>query len=176
MNLLSIFGWFNPTRWIALGVILVALTGAYAWRVHAERDIGRKQIQTQWDASVSQQRAKALIETENNARETLRRLTKQKENQDAQDRLLSTARADARANTAAADKLREQSADTARRWVAATRDTPAPGVCEAAGNAITVQADVFSRLDRAAGELAPYADAARIAGNKCVADYEAVIK
>lgn len=160
----------------AILLAVAALGSLYAWRVHVERDIGRAEVQLKWDAVVSQQRAAALAESESNARETLRRLTRQKENQDAQNAELAAARSDAARNDAAAGKLRTQLADTAKRWRDALGDSPTGGNCATAGDAIGVLADVLGRADRRAGILATYADAARVAGLKCERDYDALGK
>jgi hypothetical protein len=172
MNPLTLIpGWAK----LALAAALMsALTGGYLYWTHHQRDIGRAEVQLKWDASVSLQRAAALAESESNARETLRRIEKQQENQLAQDRKLAQARADAGRNDAAAGQLRAQLADTARQWRDAL-DHPATGrECAAAGDAIGVLADVLGRADRRAGVLAAYADAAHAAGLKCEADYDAL--
>lgn len=44
----------------------------------------------------------------------------------------------------------------------------------AAGDPILLLADVLGRADKRAGDLAQYADAARIAGQKCERDYDAL--
>jgi hypothetical protein len=173
MNPLTLIpGWAK----LALAAALMsALTGGYLYWTHHQRDIGRAEVQLKWDASASLQRAAALAESESNARESLRRIDKQQENQLAQDRKLSQARADAGRNDAAAGQLRAQLADTARRWRDATRNPTTGGECQAAGDAIVLSAELFSRIDKRAGELAEYADAARIAGEKCTRDYDALM-
>jgi len=163
--------------WVKLAILAAlasALAGFYAWRVHVERDVGRAEIRLQWDASISDQRAAALAQAQANAEETARRLKAQKENQNAQDKLLAAARRDAAANAADADRLRTQSADTARRWRDALNHSPTGGECAAAGDAIVLSAELFSRIDKRAGELAAYADAARAAGLKCERDYQSL--
>ncbi len=44
-----------------------------------------------------------------------------------------------------------------------------------AGDPILLLADVLGRADQRAGDLAQYADAARVAGQKCERDYDALI-
>jgi hypothetical protein len=163
--------------WVKLAILAAAVSAATAflgYEVHHQRDIGRAEVQLKWDAAVSDQRAKALAEATANAEETARRLKAQKENQDAQDELLAAAHRDAALNAAGADRLRAQLADTAHRWREALRHSPTVVQCQAAGTAIVLQADVLGRADRRAGELAAYSDAARAAGLKCQADYDAL--
>jgi chromosome segregation ATPase len=136
-------------------------------RIDAAREAGRQEVR-------SAMQTKALEESQANARETLRRMERQQENQHALNQALAAARRDAARADAVAERLREQAASAARQWRDALRDSPAGGVCQAAGAAITVQADVQRRLDQAAGELASYATAARIAGLKCERDYDAL--
>ena len=160
---------------IVLAAVLLVL--GIGWKIrHAGIEAGRAEVRQQWGAERIEQQAAALAESQANARETLRRMERQQENQHAQDRALAAARRDAARNLAAADSLREQNAVAARRWADALRDSPSASVCEAAGAAIAVQADVLGRLDRAATELAAYADAARAAGNLCANNYDALTK
>jgi uncharacterized protein DUF2514 len=164
----------GPLRLWLIGGAIAAVLAFVGYQVHHQREIGRDEIRTEWSASISEQRAAALAQSEANARETQRRLDRQKENQDAQDKQLALARDDARRNAADAERLRAQAADAARRWSDALSNSPTGEQCAAAGAAILVQADVLGRIDRRAGELASYADAARAAGLKCVADYSAL--
>jgi hypothetical protein len=163
--------------WVKLAILAAlasAVLGFIGWQVHHQRDVGRDEIRAEWNADKVQQQAAALAEAEANAKETLRRLTRQKENQDANDQELMAARRDAARNGSDADQLREQNADIARKWRDALRDSPAGSQCQAAGDAIGVLADVLGRVDRRAGVLAAYADAARAAGLKCERDYDAL--
>lgn len=71
----------------------------------------------------------------------------------------------------AANRLRKQVAELSRRAAAC------PGVAdggEAAGSADDMLAVVFSRIDERAGEIAAYADRARIAGSACEVAYELI--
>lgn len=178
MNFTGIMGWFSPTRWIILAVVATTLTASfYGWRAHERsvyRDEGRKEVRLQWEASVSQQRAVALAESEANAKESFRRIEKQQENQNAQTVALAAARADAVRNDAAAGELREQLAVTAKRWRDALDHSPTGADGAAAADAIGVLADVLGRADKRAGILAAYADAARTAGAQCERNYDAL--
>ena len=160
---------------LALLAAAVLLVLGIGWKIHhAGYERGMDYVHRQWDAERIEQQAAALKQSQDNARETFRRLEAQQENQHALDQALADARRDAARADAAAERLREQAADAARQWRDALRDSPAGSIGEAAGAAITVQADVFSRIDRAAGELAAFADAARAAGLKCEADYTVI--
>lgn len=172
----TLLGWFG-FAWVkaALAAAAVsALLGMYAWRVHVEREIGRDEIRAEFNAHIAKQMAAAMVEEQANAKESFRRLARQQENQRAQDLLLAAARRDAALNAADADSMRTQQADTARRWRDALDHSPTGEQCAAAGAAITVQADLLGRSDGTSGELASYADAARAAGLKCQADYDAL--
>lgn len=164
----------GPFKLWLIGGIIAAATAFVGWQVHVQRDVGREEVRAEWSAHAAKQMATAMAEDARNARETARRINQQQENQIVQDQQLAAARRDAAANNAAADKLRDQLADTARRWRDALADSPAGSVCQAAGAAIVVSADLLGRANRASGELAEYADAARIAGLKCAQDYNAL--
>jgi hypothetical protein len=161
-------------RLAALAVLLLALAGAI-WKIHHMGVVaGRAEIQAAWDQDRAERAAATLAAEKTNARETLRRLEAQQETQRAQDKLLAQARADAARNAADADRLRDQSAEAARRWRDALGNSPTGEQCAAAGTAIVVQADVLGRVDRIAVDLADYADRARAAGLKCQQDYDAL--
>lgn len=163
--------------WVKLAVIGAALAAAaagVAYLAHVQRDIGRAEVRAEWGAARLAQADADLEQAASNARESLRRLTRQQENQHAQDQELLAARADADRNRAAADQLRDQNAATAQRWRAALADSAPGSVSQAAGDAIGVLADVLGRADRRAGVLAAYADAARAAGLKCERDFDAL--
>lgn len=156
-----------------LAVILLLL--GVGWKVrHGGIEAGRAEVRAEWAAERIAQRDADLAQAQANARETLRRMERQQENQSALDQALADARRDAARASAAAERLREQNAAAARAWRDALRDSPAGGVCQAAGAAIDLQADVQRRLVEVGGELARHADAARAAGLKCSADYDAL--
>lgn len=91
----------------------------------------------------------------------------------AQDQI-AAARRDARAAAGAADRLRQHVATLAASCGAAAGDpAPAAGSASAAGAGL-VLADLFSRADERAGQLAEYADQARIAGQSCERAYESL--
>jgi hypothetical protein len=174
MNALDFIPGGNLVRVIAVACVVSAVSAATAWFIHHEREIGRNEVRAEWTAEKLAQRNADLTQAESNAKETLRRLTRQQENQRAQDVQLAAARAAADRNGRDADQLRVQNVAVAQRWRDALRDSPTGSVSEAAGDAIGVLADVLGRADRRAGILAAYADAAHAAGLKCERDYDAL--
>lgn len=87
---------------------------------------------------------------------------------------LEAASADAASARRASDGLQQRINSLvaeARRRAANPGTQPA---IEATGDPIGVLADVLGRADQRAGVLAEYADKARIAGESCVRDYEAL--
>ncbi|WP_051975366.1 DUF2514 family protein [Cupriavidus necator] len=104
--------------------------------------------------------------------EEQRRTAAQTEIANAATKEAESARADARDADAAAERLRIRVA----QLIAAARagNTAAAGTGSAAGDPLDVLANMFSRLDRRAGELAGYADSARIAGQACERSYDAL--
>lgn len=111
-----------------------------------------------------------------NADETYRRMEIQARNDAAKEAQLAQARRDRDAARVAGDDLQLRvdvllrSLDSERRPA-----DPAPeGECKAARAATHLLADVLRRADEEAGVLADYADRARIAGQQCSADYDAL--
>lgn len=105
-----------------------------------------RQIESGWHAG--------MLEVQRNAREKL-----------------DAVAADAAAAGSAAERLRERVAELSRRPAACPA---AADGGEAAEAARLVLADVLSRIDAAAGELAAYADRARVAGMACEAAYDSL--
>ncbi|WP_373558405.1 DUF2514 family protein [Burkholderia sp. MSMB1072] len=83
----------------------------------------------------------------------------------------TAALADAFTARAAAGSLQQR----VDELVAAARHPAASGGSPTAGDALDLLADVLGSADRRAGELAEYADRARIAGQQCERDYDALI-
>lgn len=170
MNLLSMF-WVKAA---ILAVIAAAVMAAFGWFVHVQRETGRNEIRAKWALSREAQKDAAIAEAASNARETLRRLTAQKDSQDANDKDMARARADAVAARSSADSLRKWAYGLASTG----RSTPGhPALVvngPTAGTAADVLADVLGRAAGAAGELAAHADAARAAGLQCQRSYDAL--
>lgn len=156
----------NWRVWLAVAAAAVLAYGGFR--------AGTAHVQAKWDKASLAMANKDVQAGINNARETLRRLNKQQENQRAQDKELAAARDDAKRNGADADKLRRDNAAIAKRWRDALRNSPTVEQLEAAGDAIGVLTDVLGRCDKRASLLADYADTARIAGLKCERDYDAL--
>lgn len=83
------------------------------------------------------------------------------------------ARRDADAAVAAADQLQSRATQLAAK-LRSCRATTAAGGSPAAPAAGDLLADVLSRIDQTAGQLAAAADAARIAGATCEQSYNAL--
>lgn len=143
---------------IVLAVAAGALAGAYLLGRHHQAKSDRADYQ------------EALLEAVGLARkEEQRRTTAQQEIANDATKQAEAARADAAAAAGVADRLRDRLA-TLR---AGGRTAPATGR-PPAGDPIGVLADVLERADRRAGDLAAYADAARIAGLACERSYRSL--
>lgn len=149
-------------RAAALGLLLGLLLGwlANGWRLGEQiADIRADHSEA---LAASEQRARkiesgwyaGMLEVQRNAKEKL-----------------DAVAADAAAAGSAADRLRERVAELSRRPAACPGST---GRGEAAEPAQLVLADVLSRIDAEAGELAAYADRARVAGMTCEAAYDSL--
>jgi hypothetical protein len=159
---------------IALLVILTALTGATTWFMHHEREIGRDEIRAERTLEHAQQKEVALEESIANAKETQRRLERQKGAQDAYDQDLAHARADADGARTAADGLRQRAEQLARAARGAAGDRAAGVDGKATRDPAGMLADVLGRVVERAQRVAEYADAARAAGLQCERDYDAL--
>lgn len=155
----------------ALAILVVVLLAALGWQWgRAEREA--RQADT-YKAQL--QAANARIDFETKARAVEKsRADKLQEAQDADHKARLAAEADARRADAAAAGLRER----ARQLAAAARcpaSNPASAASGPPANApADLLADMLERTDEIAGELARYADQARIAGQLCVRAYEAL--
>jgi hypothetical protein len=107
-----------------------------------------------------------------NERESMRRLAAQEaSNRESANRLAAAAAA-VRRERASGDKLRDELAasDLERR----AADPALVAQCAAAEATVDLRTGLFGRADETAGELAAYADQARIAGQQCERDYDAL--
>ena len=151
---------------IAVGTLMaLSAAGAWSWQANVYgRQIATMQAEQAHSLAAAQAQARAEEQRRQPALEVIRR--------DAQDHI-ATAAADAAAADTAADSLRDQVAKLARR------PTSCAGVAaggQTADPAKLLLADVLSRIDARAGELAAYADRARIAGEVCERSFNAVKK
>lgn len=149
--------------WVVGALMSMSAAGAWQWQANAygKQISGMRAAQAQALAT-----AQAQARTEEQRRQTaiegIRR--------DAQDHI-ALAAADAAAADDRADSLREQVDKLARRPARCPSST-AGG--EAADPAKLLLAELFRRADARAGELAAYADRARIAGETCERSFDAV--
>lgn len=169
-----------PYRWAALALAAAILAGgSYRAGVSREHDRGTAalaQLQSRWDAADAEAGRTALAETQQNARETQRRLDRQKENDDAQAAQLARAARDLADSRISGQRLHQQSAALRAAIRGAAGDPTAGPGSAPAGDALDLFADLFSRADGRAGELAEALDRSHAAGLRCAADYDALTR
>jgi hypothetical protein len=171
ISLAVVPGWMR----IALASALIggAILAVKAWK-ESLREEGRAEARAECMAERERMKDAALRQAAANAQETQRRLAAQKEAQDAHDKEVARARADAVAARSASDRLRRQLAAVAsdRRAAAGHPAAAAHGAPTDLG--FDLLSDMFSLADQAAGELAERADEARAAGLQCQRAHEAL--
>ncbi|MBN3500930.1 DUF2514 family protein [Burkholderia cenocepacia] len=150
----------DPRVWLAFIVSLAITAGGCYFKGHA--DGGRT-------AAVDAQKA-TLAAVDAARAEEQRRTAAQSEIANDANQQRTTALADAFAARAAAGSLQQR----VDQLVAAARNPATAAGSPAAGDALDLLADVLGRADQRAGELAEYADRARIAGQQCERDYDAL--
>lgn len=158
------FALLNPYRWLAAAVLLAVLTAAYfGWR-HQQREIGAAGEREAWVK-------RDLDYAQDQAKEFQRRLARQEDSNRETRTRAERAETAARRAAAVTGSLREElaAADAERR-----RDSSAIANCAAAEAAVDLRDRLFRWADDAAGELARYAQAARLAGEQCERDYDAL--
>jgi hypothetical protein len=184
MNLLDLIPGKGYLYLAGLGLAASAVLGGVAYVHHEESKrydagltAGRSEVQAKWDAESLRQSQDALKVSQDRAKESFRRVEVQQENQDARDKELAAARADAATARRAADSVRawadERVAAAGRRGVG---DPGASCDCAAAESSARMLADVLKQSDERSGVLAAYGDEARIAGQQCERDYDALTK
>ena len=153
-------------RILAPLALLVALVFGYnAWAKH-QQALGYQAARAEYAIAAQQAAEVAALETQ-------RRLELQKENDDAHQKQLAQIALDATRADAAANGLRKQ---VATLLAASRAKHPAvePGSAPAS-SAVDLLGRMFIQADSHAGELAAYADAARIAGNLCEAHKRVIL-
>lgn len=171
-------GWvMGPAgRWLIPLALVASLAGAHLWRVGAATKAAERAVHAHYAVVLAGISAKtAAAETEFRKREQNAQRAIEKEASDGQQKI-DLARADARRADAAAGSLRAQ-LDTYRR--AAARAAAHPDTATAGpstGDALDLLADLFSRADGTAGELAKFADLAHAAGHTCERAYDALAR
>ncbi|MDW3686568.1 DUF2514 family protein [Cupriavidus sp. CV2] len=161
----------TPERiFFAAVLIILALAGGSVWVYRGERDAARAELaQERLDS------ARAQVKAVDDARiEEQRRTAAQTEIANVATKDLVGARADAAAANDVSGRLRQRVAELLAAGRAAGNPAPT-GTGQAAGDPLDVLADVLGRADKRAGELAAYADAARIAGQACERAYDALM-
>lgn len=166
--------------WIKLGgiatVVFGLVMGAVGLHHHIYKqgyEAGAAAVQKQFDAAKEAAEAKRLADVEAARAEEQRRAQAQAEIANDATKQADAARADAAAANTAADGLRARVA----QLVAAARASRNPAVASAsaaAGDPLDVLANVLTRADRRAGDLAAYADSARVAGTACERAYDSL--
>lgn len=152
--------WLDPRVWLAVIAAAVAgLAGGY-FKGHADG------VHTTVAAAQKAQLASVMAARA----EEQRRIAAQQEIANDANQKRTAALADAFAARAAAGSLQQRVDQlvAAARYPAATTGGPATG------DALDLLADVLGRADQRAGDLAEYADRARIAGQQCERDYDAL--
>ncbi|HHY6927773.1 TPA: DUF2514 family protein [Burkholderia ambifaria] len=153
--------WFDPRVWLA--VIVGVIVGAAAGYSKGHRDADQS-------AKVSDQ-AKQIDGLRVERDEFRRRLVAQQGVATDAAKERDQARADAAVADGVANGLRKQVA----ALVADVRRAGASAGSPATGDALDLLADLLSRTDEAAGELARIADERGIAGWQCERSYDALI-
>jgi uncharacterized protein GlcG (DUF336 family) len=162
---------------VALVVALVFGTvhGYELWRAHvyAEGDTaGADRVLNLWNEDRAKAQAAAIENDRLAAAETLRRLTKQKENDDAQQALLVRVAADRDRARAAAGGLQLRA--SAYLDAAGCSGRSGDSALECVRAAAAAIGDALGRSGEIARRAAADADEARARGLKCEADYDAL--
>ncbi|MCA8480509.1 DUF2514 domain-containing protein [Burkholderia multivorans] len=150
----------DPRLWLAFIVSLAITAGGCYFKGHAD---GARAT----TVAAQKDRAKAVAAAR---AEEQRRTAAQTEIANDANQQRIAALADAFAARAAAGSLQQR----VDQLVAAARHPATSAGSPAAGDALDLLADVLGRADQRAGELAEYADRARIAGQQCERDYDAL--
>lgn len=150
-----------PPFAIKAAAVLVLLAGAAGYGYH--HGVQRERARTDARIQAAEANARAI---------TARRFQTLQEAQDAEHLARQAAQRDAAAARAALDGLRQRAADFAAGVLPG--DPAAPAGCEAADARARVLADLLGRAAERADELAGQADSARLAGQLCVAAYDAL--
>lgn len=156
---------------------MVAVSGGVLAYGHHRESVGAARVQSAWDREKVSQQAAGIAQSSSNASETQRRMDAQKEVIHVQAKQLEAASAERDALRVAGQRLRVQSAQYLATHGGGASCNSKPGATgETAGSAAMVYADLFSRADQAAGELAEALDRSQIAGAACVASYDSLTK
>lgn len=158
-------------------IAVIGLLGAmWGWHVHSVNQ-ARQEVYAKWAASNVQRNQIADREALANAAESKRRENEKQKGIDDANQKIQAALADARSARDSASRLQQR----VSKLIADSRRAAAHPTAGSAGptaerDPIDLLADVQRRIDEAAGQLAEYADAARIAGSACERQYDALIQ
>lgn len=173
--LLSKLAGLLPFQWYFIGAAalgLVAFGGTQTWRLHSSQAQAAEA-----KATLEQERATAasaaLAATTANRVEEQRRAAAQQKVADETTRLLAKARADGASAAVSHGRLSDRADSLARGCSAPSDPGTAIGSTTASGAGLLL-ADVLRKSDERSGQLASYADQARIAGHACEAAYDAL--
>ena len=164
--------------WLVAVLVLLLVAGGSAWLGHRQ---GHKTATNACNAAqleVDLMATQAALNIETMAREREKEMRNDAETH-AQDleRQLAASQRDVAAGNAAAAGLRKQVASlvaNAKRTLANSGTAGAGEAAARGSTALDLLAELHSRTDEAAGELAAVADEARIRGLGCEARYESV--
>ena len=166
--------------WIKLGgiaaVVIGLVLGALGLHHHVYQQgyaAGAAAVQGKFDAAAKAAEEKRLADEQAARAEEQRRINQQAEIANEATKQADAARVDAAAANVAADGLRARVAQLVAISRAARNSTAARSSAPA-GDPLDVLADVLTRADKRAGDLAAYADAARIAGTACEHAYDSL--
>ena len=157
---------------IAIGLVLGAL-GLHHHVYKQGYDAGAAAVQQKFDAAEKAAEEKRLADVQAARAEEQRRTNAQAEIANEATKQADAARADAAAANSAADGLRARVAQLIAASRAA-RNSAVASAGAAAGDPLDVLANVLARADRRAGDLAAYADSARVAGTTCERAYDSL--
>lgn len=161
-------------RTFGAGVVLLILLASY-WGVYEHgRQVERAGWETQWaerDADDAGAAAAAQADARN---EEQRRRAAQDEAREHAQKEQRTAAADAAGADAAGQRLRDEASNLAASVSCGAGDPAAVARGQAATRAAMVLSDLLSRADQRAGELAAAYDSARIAGQQCEREHDAL--
>jgi hypothetical protein len=175
------------TKWVIRIAVVLALIAAAAalvagingWIDGIRKDgfqagdkAGAARVQARWDEDRAQAQAQRIADADAAARETLRRLNRQQENEHAQASHLARVRADRDAARAERDGL--QLTASAYLDAAGCGALRGDSALECVRKAAAQVVDVLGRCTSRHLDLAEAADDARARGLKCEADYDSL--
>ncbi|MCC2673279.1 MAG: hypothetical protein K0R58_226 [Ramlibacter sp.] len=167
--------------WLLVAALAAAVVGGTMWAyelwrssVFAEGETaGAGRIQNLWDEDRARAQEAAAEDARSKAAETLRRLNKQKENDDAQARRLAKVAIDLAGLRAAADGLQLTAATYLDAAGCGGRSGDPAVACVRA--AVENALDVFGRCSSRVAQLAGAVDDARDRGQRCEAEHDALV-